>query len=90
MGHPATMARGTSCADATRARNLAPTDGLPAPQFLQNFAAPEGRRCQLSARRAWRPDERGGRWLRNMGRCVLTAPRKKTDRLCQRPFLLVH
>jgi hypothetical protein len=46
------------------------TDGLPAPQFLRNFAAPEGCRFQLSlnrdcwffsARLAWRNGRKGGR-----------------------------
>jgi hypothetical protein len=70
MGYPAVTGRGTLRTDATRARDLAP-DGLPAPQFLRNFAAPEGRRFQLSlnrdgslifsARRAWERRRNGRR-----------------------------
>ena len=96
-----TILDGLPCCDGTgdfaHRRDAHPrpcTDGLLAPQFLRNFAAPEGRRFQLSLNRdgslvfflravhgaAGERGERaegGSRWLRNTGRCALTASRKK-------------
>jgi len=51
MGYPAAMGRGTSFAHRRNARPRPNTGSLPAPQFLRKFAAPEGRRCQLSLNR---------------------------------------
>jgi|AntAceMinimDraft_11_1070367.scaffolds.fasta_scaffold106442_1 hypothetical protein len=87
MGYPAATDRGTSRTDTTLARDLAPPL-----QFLRNFAAPEGRRFQLSLNRdgplvffcapyiPWRSGgtrEGGSRWLMNTGgRGALTASQK--------------
>ena len=51
MGYPAATGRGTSFAHRRNACPRPNTGSLPAPQFLRNFAAPEGRRCQLSLNR---------------------------------------
>jgi hypothetical protein len=101
---------GLPCCDGTgdyahrrHVRPRACTDGFPAPQFLRNFAAPEGRRCQLSLNReGWldvyyapckvqreKGEEAGSRRLRHTGRCALTASRKN-NRPRQRRFHWYH
>jgi hypothetical protein len=88
MGYPAVMGRGTSRTDATRARNLALTafwrrnsSRISRRQKAVGASSRSigaGRLC-ISARRLWRPGERGkggSRRLINIGRCALTASRK--------------